>query len=41
VKRYEMAPGNGLVFEPGIVHAREPVRPGERVVLLSIGLNRA
>ena len=41
VKRYEIAPGNGLVFEPGIVHAREPVRPGERVVLLSIGLNRA
>jgi hypothetical protein len=41
VKRYEIAPGNGLVFEPGIVHAREPVRRGERVVLLSIGLNRA
>ncbi len=41
VKRYEIAPGDGLVFEPGIVHAREPVGPGERVVLLSIGLNRA
>jgi hypothetical protein len=38
VKRYELPPGSALAVEPGIIHAREPVRRGERVALLSIGL---
>jgi hypothetical protein len=38
--RYPLAPGSVLALEPGLVHAREPVKPGERVVLLSIGLVR-
>lgn len=41
VKRYELAPGSALAVEPGLIHAREPVRHGERVALLSIGLCRA
>jgi hypothetical protein len=36
--RYPLAPGSALAVEPGLIHAREPVRKGERVVLLSIGL---
>jgi len=38
--RYPLAPGSVLALEPGLIHAREPVKPGERVVLLSIGLVR-
>ena len=38
VERYELAPGNALAVEPGLVHGREPLRRGERVVMLSIGL---
>lgn len=41
VKRYEIAPGNALAIEPGRIHAREPLRRGERVALLSIGLRPA
>lgn len=40
-RRYPLAPGSVLALEPGLIHAREPVKPGERVVLLSIGLVRA
>ena len=36
MERYEMAPGQALAFDAGLVHAREPMRRGERVVLLSI-----
>jgi hypothetical protein len=36
VERHELVPGESLVMESNLVHAREPVRPGERVVLLSI-----
>ncbi|MEA2624331.1 MAG: hypothetical protein QOD06_376 [Candidatus Binatota bacterium] len=40
VERYELAPGDALVFDGrGLVHGREPLRRGERVVLLSIWLN--
>ncbi len=39
-KRYPLTPGSVLAVEPGLLHAREPVRRGERVVLLSIGLVR-
>lgn len=38
VKRYDLPPGSALAVEPGLIHAREPVRRGERVALLSIGL---
>jgi hypothetical protein len=41
VKRYEIAPGQALAIEPGRMHAREPLRKGERVALLSIGLKAA
>ena len=41
IKRYPLAPGSVLALEPGLVHAREPVKRGERVVLLSIALVRA
>ncbi len=37
-KRYQIAPGSALALEPGLIHAREPIREGERVALLSIGL---
>ena len=40
-QRYELRPGEALALEPGLIHAREPVRRGERVALLSIGLHRA
>ena len=36
VERYEMRPGDGIAFDAGLVHAREPMRAGERVALLSI-----
>ncbi len=38
VKRYELAPGEALIVSPGRVHGREPMRRGERLVMLSIGL---
>jgi hypothetical protein len=38
VKRFHMTPGSAVALEPGLIHAREPVQPGERVALLSIGL---
>ncbi len=40
-RRYELEEGEGLAVEPGLIHAREPVARGERVVLLSIGLHCA
>lgn len=40
VDRYELAPGTALAVEPGLVHAREPVQPGERVLMMSIALAR-
>ena len=37
VERYELAPGEALAVEArGLIHGREPLQPGERVVLLSI-----
>jgi hypothetical protein len=37
VERYELAPGEALAVEArGLIHGREPLLPGERVVLLSI-----
>ena len=36
VKRYELEVGSALAMESGLVHAREPVRDGEHVVLFSI-----
>ena len=41
VRRYQLAPGDVLAIEPGLLHGREPVKEGERVALLSIGLFRA
>jgi hypothetical protein len=41
IERFDLAPGEALAVEPGLIHAREPIRRGERVVLLSIGLKRA
>ena len=42
VERYDLAPGCALAIESrGLVHAREPLREGERVTLLSIALNYA
>ncbi len=40
MERYELAPGNALAFEArGVVHAREPMRRGERMTMLSINVN--
>ena len=39
IRRYPIAPGSALAVEPGMIHAREPLRRGERVALLSIGLS--
>lgn len=40
VERYEIAPGCALAFEArGLVHAREPMRRGERMTMLSIAVN--
>jgi hypothetical protein len=42
VERYELAPGCALAFEArGLVHAREPMRRGERMTMLSIAVNAA
>jgi hypothetical protein len=41
VNRYELEPGGALAVSPGLVHGREPMRPGERLVMLSIGLQLA
>lgn len=42
VERYELDPGDALVFDGrGLVHGREPLRSGERLVLLAIGLSSA
>jgi hypothetical protein len=38
IERHELSAGRALAVEPGLVHAREPVQPGERVIMLSIGL---
>lgn len=38
MERYELLPGAALVVTPGVVHAREPLRRGEWIVMLSIGL---
>ena len=40
VERYELAPGSALALEArGLVHAREPMRRGERMTMLSIAVN--
>jgi hypothetical protein len=40
VERFEVAPGAALAFEArGLVHAREPMRRGERMTMLSIAVN--
>jgi hypothetical protein len=40
VERYELAPGRALAVEArGLVHAREPMRRGERMTVLSIAVN--
>jgi hypothetical protein len=40
VERYELTPGSALAFEArGLVHAREPMRRGERMTMLSIAMN--
>jgi len=40
VERYELTPGDALAFEArGLVHAREPMRRGERMTMLSINMN--
>jgi hypothetical protein len=40
VERYELAPGSALAIEArGLVHAREPMRRGERLTMLSIAVN--
>lgn len=40
VERYELTPGNAIAFEArGLVHAREPMRRGERMTMLSINVN--
>jgi len=38
VQRHEIAVGNAFAVMPGRVHAREPMQPGERLIMLSIGL---
>lgn len=38
VTRHEVAPGSALAISPGQVHGREPMQEGERLVMLSIGL---
>ncbi len=38
IDRHELAPGSALAVAPGLVHAREPVRRGERILMLSIAL---
>jgi|SoiMethySBSTD1v2_1073268.scaffolds.fasta_scaffold297895_2 hypothetical protein len=39
VERYELAPGSALAVEArGLVHAREPMRRGERMTVLSINV---
>jgi hypothetical protein len=38
VQRHEIAPGEALAVMPGRVHAREPMRPGEKLIMLSLGL---
>jgi len=40
VERYELTPGSALAVEArGLVHAREPMRRGERMTMLSINVN--
>jgi hypothetical protein len=40
VERYELTPGSALAVEArGLVHAREPMRRGERMTMLSIAVN--
>jgi hypothetical protein len=40
VERYELTPGSALALEArGLVHAREPMRRGERMTMLSIAVN--
>ena len=40
VERYELSPGSALAFEArGLVHAREPMKRGERMTMLSIAVN--
>jgi hypothetical protein len=41
VKRYPLRPGEALAVAPGLVHGREPMKTGERLVMLSIGLQAA
>ncbi len=36
VERHELEPGHALVMDSALVHAREPVREGEHILLLSI-----
>jgi hypothetical protein len=38
IQRHDIPPGEALAVMPGRVHAREPMRPGERLIMLSIGL---
>jgi hypothetical protein len=40
VERYELTPGSALALEArGLVHAREPMRRGERMTILSIAVH--
>jgi hypothetical protein len=42
IERHVIAAGTALAFEAqGAVHGREPLKPGERVALLSIAARRA
>jgi hypothetical protein len=42
LERYELSPGSALAVESvGLVHGREPLKPGERVTILSIQLQYA
>jgi hypothetical protein len=36
MRRHELLPGQAVAMEPGVIHSREPVARGERLVLLSI-----
>lgn len=38
MERHDIAPGSALAVMPGLVHGREPVHPGEQIVMLSVGL---